>query len=223
MNNWISIVVLLGIVIAAGLVRERWRVSRIESWARAKGLAVLFPVPEGGPQPAASLVSHLTIHGGRLWGMVLTGTIEGVPITIAEHESSEPGQKTGVWSTIVTWPLAEPAGLLILHRGTGPSVLADVAKAIVDPVRDAVLGALGTSAPIHTKVETPGGWSVYGEPLARERWLTPDKTRELDAWPHDGSFVRDQGFAGWRVKDPINADSLAVMLERLPAARRLMK
>ena len=132
MNNWISIVVLLGIVIAAGLLRERWRVTRIESFARRKGLSPLFPVPDGGPQPATGLVSHLTIHGGRLWGMVLTGTIDGVPVMIAEYESSEPGRKTRVWSTIVTWQVADPRGRIILHRRTGPVLLAKAAKALTD-------------------------------------------------------------------------------------------
>jgi hypothetical protein len=96
MDKWISIVVIVLVMLAAGLLRERWRVLRVERWARSRGFVVRSPAPAGGPQPAAKLASHLAVHGARLWGLVLEGFLDGVTITIAEHESSELARKTGV-------------------------------------------------------------------------------------------------------------------------------
>jgi hypothetical protein len=224
MNNWISVVVVIVIVMAVALMRERWRVSGIESLAKSKGLTPLFPVPAGGPQPAARLVALLTIHGGRLWGSVLTGTIDGVPVTIAEHESSEPGRKTGVWSTVVTWPVAGDKGQIVLHRGRGPAALSDAAAALVAPVRAAVADAIGLpQRDANTTTETPGGWAITAEPIVRDRWLTPERVRALDAWASDASFARHDGFAAWRFKDMITADRLSQIIEQFPATRRLLE
>lgn len=224
MNSWVSIVVLLALVIAVGLLRERWRVSRIEGWARDKGFSRQFPVPAGGPQPAGAMVKQLAVHGARIWGMVLDGTIDGVPVTIAEHESSEPARQSGIWCTIVTWPVAGATGRIVMQRGTGSRLVADALKAVTDPIRSAVADALDLpGAATHLTIETPEGWAVYGEPVDRDRWLTPDKIRELDAWPHGGAFARQDGFGGWRVKEPITADTLARLLDQLPVARRLLQ
>ena len=224
MSNWVSIVVLIGIVLAVALLRERWRMSGLESLAKAKGLARLFPVPDGGPQPAGALVSQLTIRGARIWGMVLTGTLDGVPVTIAEHESSEPGLKNNVWSTVVTWPVAGASGKIVMRRGRGSDIVAEAVAAVIDPVKRAVADAVGLPArPEQQTMETPGGWAVTGEPIDRDRWLTPERTRQLDAWAQDASFARQDGYAAWRFRENLTADTLTRVLEQWPAARRLME
>jgi hypothetical protein len=223
-NNWISIVVVIVIVVAVAMIRERWRVSGLESLAKSRGLTPLFPVPEGGPQPAANLVKLLTVRGGRLWGSVLTGTIDGVPVTIAEHECTEQGRKTGTWSTVVCWPVAGDKGRLILRRGRGIAALADAAEALVAPVRTAVADAVGL--PVWDTVgesETPGGWTVTGEPIDRDRWLTPERTQALDAWEPEASFARDGGFAAWRFTGLITADRLTQIIDQFPAVRRVLE
>ena len=82
MDNWILIVAIVLLMLAAGLLRERWRVLRVERWNRGRGFVVRSPMPVGGPQPAAKLASHLTVYGARLWGLVLEGSLDGVTITI---------------------------------------------------------------------------------------------------------------------------------------------
>jgi len=224
MDNWILIVVILVLMLAAGLLRERWRVLRVEQWARGRGFVVRSPVPAGGPQPAAKLFSLLTVYGARLWGLVLEGSLDGVTITIAEHESSELARKTGVWSTIVTWSVPSAVGRVVMHRGSGSQPLAAAANAVVGAVRGPIKDALGMRGDDEgaRRVGTPGGWAVYGEPADRDPWLTPEKMRELDAWPHGGAFVREDGFGAWRVKGAISAGRLEHLVEQLPAARRLM-
>jgi len=224
MNNWVAVVLLLVIVLAAGLLRERWRVSRIEGWARASGFTRRFPVPPEGPQPAAVMVSRLSVHGARIWGLLLDGTIDGAAVTIAEHESSEPAKKTGVWHTIVTWPIADAGGSIFMQRGTGSRAVARAAEAIIGAVKRPMADALGLSiGDAASTVETPGGWVVGGDPIVRDRWLTPEKMRELDAWAHGGEFVREDGFGAWRLRELTSVDALTRLIEQLPAARRLLQ
>jgi len=224
MDNWIWIVVIVVLMLAAGLLRERWRVLSVERWARGSGFVVRSPVPAGGPQPAAKLASHLTVYGARLWGLVLEGSLDGVTITIAEHESSELARKTGVWSTIVTWPIPSAVGRVVMRRGSGPQPLAAAANAIVGAVRGPIKDALGIRGDNDEAqpTDTPGGWAVYGEPAVRDLWFTPEKIQELDAWPHGGAFVREDGFGAWRVKGTISAGRLEQLVEQLPVARRLL-
>jgi len=66
---------------------------------------------------------------------------------------------------------------------------------------------------------TPGGWAVYGDPAVRDPWLTHEKMRELDAWPHGGAFVREDGFGAWRVEGAISAGRLEQLVEQPPAMR----
>ena len=184
------------------------------------------PVPAGGPQPAARLASYLTVYGARLWGLMLEGSPDGVTITIAEHESSELARKTGVWSTIVTWPIPSAVGRVVMHRGRGPQPLAAAANAVVGAVRQPIKDALGIrrNNDEAQRIDTPGGgWAVYGEPADRDPWLTPEKMREPDAWPHGGAFVREDGFGAWRVKGTISAGRLEQLVMQLPAARHLLE
>jgi len=225
MDNWIGIVVIVVFMLAASLLRERWRVLRVERWARGRGFVVRSTAPAGGPQPAAMLASHLTVYGARLWGLVLEGSLDGVTITIAEHESSELARKTGVWSTIVTWPIPSAVGRVVMRRGSGLQPLAAAANAVVGAVRGPIKDALGIRGNNDEaqRIDTPGGWAVYGEPSVRDLWFTPEKMRELDAWRHGGAFVREDGFGAWRVNGTISAGRLEQLVKQLPAAERLLE
>lgn len=220
MTTWLVVIIVLVIVAVIAILRERNRVGAVEQWASANGLQRVFPVPAAGPEPAATLVRAMTIHGGRTWGTVLEGTLDGVTITIAEHESSVPGRKTGIWHTVISWPLQRPSGRIVMARGRGPQAIATAVETLTAPLAAAV----GLSDPnAMNRNETPGGWSVIGEPLERERWLTPDKVRELDAWPHGGTFVRDGASGAWRVQELISTDALARWRTQLAAARQLLE
>jgi hypothetical protein len=224
MSEWLWTVVLLVVILSFFLLRESKRAIAVEKWIASRGLSRLFPVPPQGPQPAASLVARLSMHGARRWGFVLEGTLDGVPVTIAEHESSTLMNSPPAWFTIVTWPIQGASGRIFMHKSTGSRVLANAAKAIGNAVREPLHEALG----IHTEaqgahVETPGGWTVYGEPGVRDCWLTPQRVRELDAWPHGGSFVREDGHGAWRVEGKITAANLEKLPGHFAAARHLLQ
>ena len=224
MSERLWTVILLFVILGFFLLREGRRASAVEKWIVSRGLSRRFPVPPEGPQPAANLVSRLSMQGARRWGLVLEGTLDGVPVTVAEHESSTSVNSPSAWFTIVTWPIEGASGRISMHRSTGSRVLVNAAKAIGNAVREPLYDALGLSAEVQgAHVETPGGWTVYGDAGVREGWLTPQKVRELDAWPHGGSFVREDGHGAWRVQDKITVANLEKLPGQFTAARHLLQ
>lgn len=224
MSEWIWTVILLVVILGFFLLREGRRASAVEKWIVSRGFSRRFPVPPEGPQPAANLVARLSTHGARRWGIVLEGTHDGVPVTVAEHESSTSVNSPPAWFTIVTWPIEGASGGISIHRGTGPKALANAAHAIGNSVREPLYDALGLSTESQgAHVETPGGWTVYGDPGVRDGWLMPQKMLELDAWSHGGSFAREGGHGAWRVQGMITVANLEKLPEQLAAARHLLQ
>jgi hypothetical protein len=223
--SWIAVPLLLVAVLTVAIVRERWRVRGIEAGALALGWSGRSSSSTNDVQPAASLVARMTLHGAQRWGMILDGTVDGVSATIAEHESSEPGRKQAVWHTVVTWPVGEPSGPIVVSRGRGSKALAQAAEAAISIVREPIINAIRGSAPPDNRqrIETPAGWVALGGPDDLARWLTPDKIRELDAWPHEGEFARGAGSAAWRVRGSLSAATLPRLVEQIAVARRLMQ
>jgi hypothetical protein len=112
-----------------------------------------------------------------------------------------------------------------MRRGSGLQAVAAAANAIVGAVREPIKDALGMRGDNDEaqRIDTPGGWAVYGEPSVRDLWLTPEKMPELDAWPKGDAFVREDGFGAWRMKGIISAGRLEKLVKQLPAARRLLE
>ncbi len=215
MPNWIPIVVAVVAALGYGLYRERLRVSGVERAAQAHGFVRTVPFAPTPQAPAVTLSKRLHVHGARIWGIGLEGFVDALPCTIAEHESASTGtKKTGDWFTLVVWPIRESAGPLIVWRA--PSVR---------PLTNAgVAGRLGVDVPdaATLRLTTPGGILVEAEPHVRDAWLTPERTRALEAWPHGGVLVRDAGCAAWRLPGTLSAGRLDQLLKQIPEARRLM-
>jgi hypothetical protein len=60
------------------------------------------------------------------------------------------------------------------------------------------------------------------QPALREQWLTDERARALEAWPHGGEFARNGSHAAWRARGVLSVQQLEEMVERIPAARRLL-
>ncbi|MBK9243190.1 MAG: hypothetical protein IPL75_23660 [Acidobacteria bacterium] len=215
MPNWFPIVVAIVAALGYGLFRERLRASGVERWAQAHGFARPVPFAPVAHAAAVTLSKRLHVHGARIWGIGLEGFVDALPCTIAEHECTGTGSRqTGEWFTLVVWPIRESAGPLIVWRA--PSVT---------PLMNAgVAGRLGVDVPDATtlRLTTPGGILVEAEPRVRDAWLTPDRIRALEAWPHGGVLVRDAGYAAWRLPGALWAGRLEQLLTQIPEARRLM-
>ena len=107
MSTWIPIVVAIVAALGFGLLREHFRVSGIERWAKAKGFVRPVPFAPGAGSPAVRLAAQLHQRGARLWGVGLEGMVDASPCTIAEYAASKPGPRSGdEWFTLVYWPSA---------------------------------------------------------------------------------------------------------------------
>jgi hypothetical protein len=109
MTTWLPIVVVIAAVLAAGFLKEHFRVSGVERWARAKGFTRLVPFTPAADAPVTELAASLHQRGARLWSIGLEGMVDASPCTIAEYSAAKPGTRTGEeWFTLVTWPSARP-------------------------------------------------------------------------------------------------------------------
>lgn len=111
MSTWIPVVVVIVAALGFGLLRENFRVSAIERWARAKGFFRKVPFAPDPASAAVSLAAKLHPRGARLWGVGLEGMVDASPCTIAEYAASKPGTRTSdEWFTLVSWPSTRPPG-----------------------------------------------------------------------------------------------------------------
>jgi len=107
MTTWLPIVIVIIAVLAVGFVREHFRVSAVERWARAKGFKRADPLTPDANASIVALAARLHPRGARNWGIGLDGMVDALPCTIAEYSASKPGTRTGEeWFTLVTWPSA---------------------------------------------------------------------------------------------------------------------
>lgn len=110
MPNWLLIVALIVGVLAAGMLRERWRLRGMEGLARRRGWVMHSPFAPGEQPPMARLAERLEGRAARRWGGGLTGTVDGLEMAIAEHETAPSGidatgspNTTGIWRVMVAW------------------------------------------------------------------------------------------------------------------------
>lgn len=122
MRDWLWIVVVIVGVLAAGMVRERWRMRAMERFAIQHGFTLLSPFVPGERPPMAALAEQLEGRRATRWGAGISGVIDGLEITIAEHETPAHGSDgtgspntVGIWRVMVAWPLGPHA------VSTGPS------------------------------------------------------------------------------------------------------
>jgi hypothetical protein len=112
MTTWLPIVIILVAVLAIGFVREHFRVSAVERWARAKGFKRADPLTPDANRSIVALAARLHPRGTRNWGIGLDGLVDASPCTIAEYSASKPGTRTGEeWFTLVTWQVSGQPGV----------------------------------------------------------------------------------------------------------------
>ena len=112
MPNWLWIVVLIVGVLAAGMLRERWRLRSMESLASQRGFVLHSPFTPGERPPMAALAKRLEGRRATRWGAGLTGAVDGIEIAIAEHETPASGadatgspNTVGIWHVMAAWPV----------------------------------------------------------------------------------------------------------------------
>jgi hypothetical protein len=112
MPNWFWIVAIVAAVLAAGMLRERWRLRSMEGVARRRGFVLHSPFAPAERPPMAALAERLEGRRATRWGAGLTGVVDGLAIAIAEHETPARGgdatgspNTIGIWRVMVAWPV----------------------------------------------------------------------------------------------------------------------
>jgi hypothetical protein len=222
MPNWVWVVFVIVAVLGAGLLRERWRMRGMAAWCATRGCTLVAPFVPGERPPVASLVKRFDIRGGRIWGAAIVGVVNGVEVTIAEHETSPPGKKTGVWQVVLVWPVRSAGGPVVLWPGGGPG---GMLSAVLGGSYAALADRLGVpdADPSSLRASTEGGLLVEGTAGAREAWLTESRRRALEAWRGGGAFAIDGAYAAWRTQGLLSPSRLQELADQLPAVRRLLE
>ena len=217
MAEWVSIVVVIAVAIAAMLMKERLRVSGLEKWARGRGFTLRTPFTPDEGSPAWGLAGRFTARGAKRWGAALEGSVEGVGVTLAEFETTWAGaRQTRVWQTLAVWPMAATPGPIVVWSGSrGLSAIRSNTR-----VGDRL--GLADTDPDTLVTTTASGAIVEGEPAVRNGWLTGERARALEGWAHGGEFARDGTHAAWRMEGALSVGQVEKMVEHLPAARRLL-
>ncbi|NUQ36442.1 MAG: hypothetical protein HUU23_01335 [Caldilineales bacterium] len=110
--DWLWIVAAIVGVLAAGMLRERWRLRGMEDFARQHGFVLHSPFTPGERPPLAALAERLEGRPPTRWGAGITGVVDGIEIAIAEHETPARGADAtgsphtiGIWRVMAAWPL----------------------------------------------------------------------------------------------------------------------
>lgn len=225
MPNWLSVIILIVVVAAIALVRETWRLRDVNAFIASAGFTRLDATAGDWQAIAARLVSLMDPNGARIWGMALTGTLNDVPVTIAEHESSRGVSQGSRWYTVVVWPLQEDAdGSVILTEASHATVAAVTSALTTLGTGVRLSEQLGITDPLPepNRPVRAGRFEVSGDPTARVRWLTDRQKAELDALSAEARYVRDGAWGGWRFEGTITREALERIRTTFPAVRRAL-
>lgn len=118
MPNWFWVVVVVVGVLAIGMIRERWRMRGMEALAVERGFVLHSPFSPGERPPMEPLAKRLEGRRAHRWGAGLSGTVDGVEFTVAEHEVPGTGSsRNGVWYVMLACRLAPTAAELPPPQG----------------------------------------------------------------------------------------------------------
>jgi hypothetical protein len=221
MPGWLSVVLLVALVLGALVARERLRMGALEKWAKAHGFRVRSPYVPEGSSPASGLAARFTARGARRWGAAVEGAIDGVPVTLAEFETTWAGaRETRKWKTLAFWPSPGTEGTVVVWRE--PAI--DLGLSVAPEANARLDERLGTleANPDVLAVRTPGGLRIEADPAIRREWLGDERTRSLESWTGGGEFARDGSHAAWRRDGVLSAAQLDEMVAAVPAARRML-
>ncbi len=85
MGTTLSVILLIAIVLAAGLLRDSFRTKAVTRWGKTHGFSFV-PKPEHDNERLIAWAKRFATTSASHWGIVLRGETAGLETTIAEHE-----------------------------------------------------------------------------------------------------------------------------------------
>ncbi len=221
MSTAVSIVILIAVVTAAGLLRDSLRTNAVTRWAKSRGFTVV-PKSEHDTKQLMAWAGRFHPDSCGHWGNVLRGGTGGRETVIAEHEEKRLTSPDR-WHTLAVTrvPGLQMQAIRIIAAGS-PVVrgVTDDASAPGRAVREH-LGIEVTEKPTAHPVGK-GMWAVdTTDTGARAYWSGEIGAAAIDAWPHDAELAAIDVCVLVRIPGLINAERLDDLLATAESARSL--
>jgi hypothetical protein len=221
MGTTLSVILLIVIVLAAGLMRDSLRTGAVTRWAKARGFTRV-PTEEHDRERLIAWAQRFVPDNAAQWGIVLRGDRAGFETTIAEHH--EDRRSSGDrWHTLA---VTRVPGLKMAAVRISPAqsqlvrAVTDAATAPGRAVRDA-LGIEVTEKPaLHPVGQGKWAVAVVNED-ARVFWSSAAQAAAIDAWPYDAEIASIDDYVLVRVPGVMAAGRLDDLLATADAARAL--
>jgi hypothetical protein len=219
MSTALSVILLIAVVLAAGLLRDSFRTRAVTRWGRSHGLSPV-PKPEHDNDRLIAWAQRFRPDSASHWGIVLRGETAGFETTIAEHEERR-GSSAARWHTLAVTRVPGLGMDAARITRAGSQVARSVTDAATAPGR-AVRERLGievTQRPVVHPVGH-GKWAVeVANKDALAFWSSEAQAASIDAWPHDAELAVADDYVLVRVPGLIDAGRLDDLLTCAGAAR----
>ena len=218
MSTALSVIILIAIVLAAGLLRDSFRTKAVTRWGKTHGFSFV-PKPEHDNERLIAWAKRFATTSASHWGIVLRGESDGLETTIAEHEERRI-KGPARWHTLAVTRMPGLKMDAVRFTQAGSQVIRAVTDAVIAPgraVRDA-LGIEVAERPVHRIGQ--GKWAVeVANEDALAFWSSEAQAAAIDAWLHDAELAAVDDYVLVRVPGPISAGSLDDLLACSGAAR----
>jgi hypothetical protein len=219
MSTALSVILLIVVVLAAGLLRDSLRTKAVTRWARAHGFGRV-PKPEHDNERLIAWAKRFATNSASHWGLVLRGETAGLETTIAEHEETRV-KGPARWHTLAVTRVPGLKMDAVRFTRAGSQILRSVTDAATAPGR-AVRDRLGIEVTERPAVHPigQGQWAVevvHEDALAF--WSSEAQASAIDAWSHDAELAAFDDYVLVRAPGLISAERLDDLLACSAAAR----
>ena len=140
MGTTLSVILLIAIVLAAGLLRDSFRTRAVTRWGQTHGFSFV-PKPEHDNERLIAWAKRFGTTSASHWGIVLRGETAGLETTIAEHEERRI-KSPARWHTLAVTRVPGLKMDAVRFTQAGSQVIRAVTDAVTAPGR-AVRDGLG--------------------------------------------------------------------------------
>jgi len=217
----LSVILVIGIVVAVGFLRDSLRTQAIARWGRTHGFSRV-PQAEQNSERLLAWAQRFRPDNAFRWGIVLRNGQEDRETTIAEHEENRLS-RADRWHTLAVTrvPGLKMSAVRIIRAGS-PVVrrVTDAATAPGRVARDR-LGIEVTGKPAVHPVGQ-GKWAVeIADEDALAFWSAETQASAIDRWTHDAELAAVDDYVLVRTPGLMTAARLDPLVASMEAARAL--
>jgi len=222
MSTALSVILVMAVVLAAGLLRDSQRTGAITRWGRSHGFSPVAKPEQDSERLRAWALRFRPIGAPAHWGIVLRGETAGLETVIAEHEERRL-KSPARWHTLAVTRvpgLKTDAVRITQAESQVARRITDAATRPGKAVRESLGIEVTERPPVHPVGQ--GKWAVevvHEDALAF--WSSEAQAAAIDRWPHDAECAAGDDYVLVRMPGLMNAGRLDELLACAGAAREL--